>query len=125
MYLRTSDFVIIQMNNAARISVGERNTLVQLNITDDDYVEGVEYQTLMLSAGNIVGIQYEGGTLHTSGVETILFIEDNDGKFCCVYKKLARQGLSTAECNNILFITTQWLQLVFLLHCTLLLKGWR
>ena len=84
MYLRTSDFVIIQMNNAARISVGERNTLVQLNIIDDDYVEGVEYQTLVLSAGNIVGIQNDSNAVHTSGVQTTLFIEDNDGKFRCV-----------------------------------------
>ena len=113
------------MNNEARISVGERNTLVQLNVIDDDYVEGVEYQTLMFSAANIVGIQYEEGAVPTSGVETTLFIEDNDGKFHCVYKRLARQCSSVAECNELLFITTQWLQLVFLLHCTLLLKGWK
>ena len=114
------------MNYAVRIPVGERNALFQLNITDDDLVEGVEYQTLVLSAGNIVGIQNEENSVNTLEVATTLFIEDNDGKFPCDYEGLARKHFRTVEYNKSFFVTTQWLQLVFRLCFTLLLKGlWR
>ena len=59
------------------ISVGLQSASFPLNLMDDSTVEGMEIITLVMSQGDIIGIDEDA--VDSNGKETIVFIEDDDG----------------------------------------------
>ena len=74
-----TDYEIVQSSNTVVISKGAQSAELDLNIIDDTIVEGVEEITLVLTDGEVVGI--EQTAVNTVGIETIVFIQDNDGMY--------------------------------------------
>ena len=60
------------------IPSGMQSAPFALNIMDDVIVEGVEQIALVMSQGYIVGIE-PNDTVISNGMDTIVFIVDNDG----------------------------------------------
>ena len=59
------------------LSAESRSTSHPLAIYDDSIVEGVEIITLVMSQGDIIGIDEDA--VDSNGKETIVFIQDYDG----------------------------------------------
>ena len=74
-----TDYEIVQSSNTVVISKGAQSAELDLNIIDDTIVEGVEEITLVLTDGEVVGI--EQTAVNTVGIETRVFIHDNDGMY--------------------------------------------
>lgn len=52
--------------------------MFQIDVEDDDIVEGIETFSLGLESGSVRNI--DSGEVSTDDAQTIVFIEDNDGK---------------------------------------------
>lgn len=52
--------------------------MFQIDVEDDDIVEGIETFSLGLESGSVRSI--DSGEVSTDSAQTVVFIEDNDGK---------------------------------------------
>ena len=59
------------------ISSGMHSASLNLTLIDDSFVEGVEIITLVMSQGDIIGIDEDA--VDSSGKQTIVFLKDDDG----------------------------------------------
>ena len=80
-YSTVYDYDIIPLNNLVTIPSGNQSAVFQIDVADDDIVEGIERFTLGLSSGVVRDI--DRGKVNTDDQATVVFIEDNDGKLVC------------------------------------------
>lgn len=88
------DYEIIQTNNIVRIPSGMQSAVFRIDIENDDIVEGIERFSLGLSQGSVSDT--DEGKVNTDNQQTVVFIEDNDGKLVIT---LHNKRLIKTECS--------------------------
>ena len=76
LYSTVNDYDIV--NSLVTILNGDRSAVFHIDVEDDDIVEGIETFSLGLESGSVRNI--DSGEVSTDNAQTVVFIEDNDGK---------------------------------------------